>query len=202
MLSQACLPLLASLSLDKQGLDAAGLAELVQASWPCLTHLSLVENKLDAWAMTELSTSSWGVNLRVLLLGGNALGQEGVRALRLGRWEALETCSLVNCGISSCAAVTCLAQLQFPKLEWLLLTGNRFETRAIACLSDARWPTLRHLMLSYAELTTHDCEILGIDRRDAMWTDSLTVSGGKHLHAERRTASSVLPSVTRITIEH
>lgn len=201
VLSQACLPLLASLSLDKQGLDAAGLAELLQASWPCLTHLSLADNKLEALAMTALSTSSWCKTLTVLMLGGNALGQEGVRALGLGQWEALETCSLVDCSIGSRAAVTSLAQLEFPKLEWLLLTG-RFETGAITCLSDARWPTLRYLVLSFAELTTYDCDILGIDRRDVMWTDSLTAAGRNWLHAERRTPSLVLPSVRRITVEH
>ena len=79
----------------------------------------------------------------------------------LGQWEALTICSLKYCGIRS-HAVDCLAQLQSPLLAGLGLTGNRFESKAIASLSGASWPALTEVSLGFQDLDEHDCDVLGI----------------------------------------
>lgn len=119
VLSQACLPSLESLSLSSQGLSAAALPDLSQASWPNLCILWLAKNNLDSLAVAALSKSLWYRTLETLTLDGNALGEEGVRALGFRQWDALYACNLSNCGVKSHAAVTCLAQAHFPKLSLL-----------------------------------------------------------------------------------
>lgn len=104
------------LNISNQGLDAAGLAVLVQAGWPHLTHLFLANNSLDLVAVTALSMSSWSSQLQFLYLDSNAFGEEGLRALCLGFWLALFICSLEHCSIKNLAAITSLIRVQFPLL--------------------------------------------------------------------------------------
>lgn len=163
VLGQAHWPSLDKLELSYHGLwNALGLSELMQASWPSLTFLDLTDNNLDPMAVIALSRSSCCKQLRVLYLSDNILGEEGVRALGLGRWESLLSCALSRCSIGSCAAVMCLAQVHFPKLDSLCLTGNRFEVGAIACLSGAQWPHLTGVSLGLQDIHESDCDILGV----------------------------------------
>lgn len=92
--------------------------------------------------MTLLSKSSWCNKLQFLYLGGN-LGAEGVKALEVGQWEVLIVLGLKRRGVSSQAALTCLAQVCFPTLEQFNLAGNSFDYNvfvccAVACLEPAQ----------------------------------------------------------------
>lgn len=131
-----------------------------QAFWPCLTSLDLADNNLDSVAMTALSKGSRCKTLCKLMLDGNALGEQGISALGLGKWQCLIECSLKHCSISSHAAVAGLAQVQFPSLLFLHLTG--LEAGAVAWLSEARWPSLELVSLGFHDLDKHDCDLLGI----------------------------------------
>ena len=163
VLSQASLPSLMALSFSDQGLNAAGLSKLMQASWP-LEKLDLANNNLGHLAVAALSKSSWCRRLKSLSLNGNHLGEKGVRALGAGQFEALTTCNLKHCGIGSHAAVTCLAQMHFPELVYLGLTGNPFEAGALACLSVAQWPNLNRLTLGHLDLQYNDWDMFDINK--------------------------------------
>lgn len=116
LLSQTRMRYLNYLNLSNQGLNAAGLAVLVQACWPRLTHLFLAHNSLDPVAVTALSMSSWSSRLQVFYLDGNAFGDEGLRALGLGFWPALFIRNLEHCSIENYTAITSLIPVQFPLL--------------------------------------------------------------------------------------
>lgn len=162
VLAQAHWPSLKNLGLSYQGLCATGLPELLQAPWLSLTSLDLTDNNLDPVAVTAWSRISCCKQLKTLYPSDNVWGEEGVRALGLGRWESLLPCALRHCSLGSCAAVTCLAQLHFPKLCHLHLTGNRFEVGAVACFSGAQWPRLTGVTLGLQDIHKSDCDILGI----------------------------------------
>lgn len=164
VLSQAYMPSLEKLCLSDQGLSAVGLLELLPAPWPHLFHLYLRNTNLDPIAVAALSNSSWCRRLGFLSLDGNALGEAGVRALGLGHWETLIACNLSSCGIRSHAAFACLAQIQFPALRVLVLTGNGYEVGAVACLSGAHWPIIRSFRLGSQDLEECDYDILGISK--------------------------------------
>lgn len=199
VLSQACLPSLSELVLSDQGVTAAGLCELVPASWPSLTSLEIARNNLDPVALTALSQSSWCRQLQKLFLSGNALGEEGVKALCVGQWEALKTLDLMQCGIQSHAAVTCLAQLHSPRLTHLSLGGNRFHKGAMAYLSGAQWPSLTQISLGFDDIGESDWDILGVDREEVAHIIGHTSERFTILHPNRDRA--VLP-VRHIVVEH
>lgn len=128
MLSRACLYSQRHLSASDCTLSAAGFNKLLRASCPdILQYLDLSNNNLDLLVVTALSTSSWCKRLAMLNLEGNMLGEEGVRALGLGRWRNLEVCDLSHCGIGSYEAVTCLARVHSPTLTELRLNGNLWQ---------------------------------------------------------------------------
>ena len=181
-------------------LSAAVCAVLSQKCLPGLTVLRLASNNLDLWAVTSLSQSSWCRGLIILDLSFNVFDEQALRALSLGDWEALRFCELSFCGIRTHAAVLCLAQVYFPKLFSLRLTGNHFESGALACLSGAQWPSLRTLEVGFLDLPDRDCEILGIEH---LHTRNVTaddiIAGFFHVYPNQDTV--VLPSICKITVE-
>lgn len=172
---------------------------LVQACLPDLRNLCLANNYLSLWDITGLSSSSWSQGLTNLDLGGNALGEEGARALSSGTWEALEYLTLNDCGISSHAAVTCLAQVHFPKMVFLDLTGNQFTSGAVRCLSGAQWPVLESVTVGLLDLPGYDCEFLGIHSCHFRNVTAEDVSGGLFWEKPQQDRS-VLPSVDNIIV--
>lgn len=149
-------------SLFCSGLSTAGFHTLAQASWPQLTNLDLEDSNFDPSAVTLLSTSSWCGHLETLSLQGTVLGQEGVRALGMGQWDNLHHVDLRQCKIGSYDAVRCLAQVHFPSLYELCLTGNQFEAGAIRCLSAAQWPSLKNVSLGCHDVNDQDWGAFGI----------------------------------------
>ena len=135
-----------------------------------------------------------------LFLDENAVGKEGVIALGLSKWEVMAKCSLRDCSIArlSHAAVTCLAQVHFPRSAFLHFTGNRFEAGAIACLSGAQWPTLGHLTLGYHDLDEHDCDLLGSAHKKKRVISHIERRG--YLPSKKHII--VLPSVRNVYFEN
>ena len=87
--------------MSDHNMHAAGLPVLLQASWPSLSSLYLASNNLDPLAVNALSKSSYCEKLEDLELSGNALGEAGVRALRLGRWDNSTMCNLERCSVAT-----------------------------------------------------------------------------------------------------
>lgn len=149
--------------------------------------------------MTLLSTSSWCGQLESLKLEGNVLGEEGVRALGMGQWDNLRQCDVRQCKIGCYGAVRCLAQVHFPVMRMLQLTGNQFEDGAIACLSVAQWPDLMHVSLGCQDVSDQDWQVLGICKK--MFGES-AANGQRHILLESPSDNAILPSITfHITLD-
>ena len=188
-------------------LSAPVCAVLNQARLPSLRHLFLTSQCITAAGLPELLRGSWCTDLESLHLEGNALGEEGAKALCLGRWRALEVCGLVDCGMSSHAAVTYLARARFPKLRVMHLTGNHFEAGAIACLAVAQWRKLEHMTLSWQDLDVGACDVLGVCRAAAArypCSPPAQQNGYAALKKEEQVCvhlkGSVFPSIKTITL--
>ena len=188
-------------------LSAPVCAVLNQARLPSLRHLFLTSQCITAAGLPELLRGSWCSSLESLHLDGNALGEEGAKALCLGQWRALEVCGLTDCGMSSHTAVTYLARARFPKLRVMHLTGNHFEAGAIACFAVARWRELEHMALTWQDLDVGACDVLGVCRAAAArypgstsaqqnGYTSLTEEGQVCVHPK----GSVFPSIKTITL--
>ena len=175
------------------GLSTAGLRELLQASWPHLRILELPDSNFPPSAVTLLSTSSWCRQLTALTLEVTVLGEEGVRALGVGQWDNLLQCDLGLCKIGSYDAVRCLAQVHFPSLCRLWLTGNEFEAGAIACLSAAQWPDLMHVALGCQDVNDQDWQALGFCKKKF---GELVAYGQRHIMLESPSDNAILPSIT------
>ena len=190
-LVRCSLPALGYLSCS--GVSTAGLHELVHACWPHLCFLDLSNSKFVPSAVTLLSTSSWCGQLESLKLQGTVLGEEGVRALGVGQWGNLLQCDLGLCKIGSCDAMRCLAQVHFPSLCRLWLTGNEFEAGAIACLSAAQWPDLSHVSLGCQDVDDQDWQALGICKKTF---SEPAANGQHHILLDSPSDNAILPSIT------
>lgn len=127
-------------------------------------------------------------------MSGNDWGKEGIRALALGQWDALHVCSLKHYGIRTSAADFSLAQVQFPLLCKLHLTGNLFETGALVFLGAAgfQWVRLRSVTLGLQDIDTRacSCDILVICHQGKIFDPQ----PDNFCHIDRRNRST-LPSM-------
>ena len=157
---------LQALDMRNCRLGAEGTAALVDLPVPpTLHHLHLGSNELGDEGLHTLVSSGWLRDLRVLLLGGdamggtNGIGDEGVAALshHLGSVEVLD---LAGNDISD-AGARALARAALPRLETLRLGSNNLgDAGAIALIRSGNLPNLRHLDLSHNVLSDAFVDVL------------------------------------------
>ena len=130
-----------NLQLNRMMLRVVSAAALAQANWPQLHRLCLHGNNVSPCYVTQLVKLDWK-HLKQLVLSCIGLDVNAVRALLLGRWNALESLWLALNGFT-------------PGMIELLSPGNRANLKLginrivdASMINGGQWPKLA--MLTFA----------------------------------------------------
>jgi hypothetical protein len=145
---------------DKKQLDLAAKgwgAELGRilgeaASLDALENLDLSDNELRAEGIRDLLGSSHLGALMVLDLGGNAIGDDGARALADGTLSKLTTLNLSGNGITVDGAKALARGKGYPALHSLDLSMNPVGADGVRALGSAGLPQISELYLLGSEI--------------------------------------------------
>ena len=142
---------LISVSLNRCGLDSAGMALLAKGNWPMLKIIQLSSNPgIDAAGVADLSAANWPVEeLRLCDMPITAATAAELAKLQLPK---LEFISLKGAGLTA-AAMSELAKADWLRLRELDLCNNALDAAAMQHLSKQQLPALKRLWLRCANIT-------------------------------------------------
>lgn len=151
-LNQGDWPLLSSLELNDNQLDAKSISELIKGNWTALESLDLSSNKLDTEAMEQLVKGNWPA-LKYLWLSINPLlDGTAISQLSRAKWPQLHDLSLSYTRVTV-EMMEQLVKLPLPKLRTLSLSGSGLDEAVVAVLSKGQWPALRSLRLTENDIS-------------------------------------------------
>jgi uncharacterized protein (TIGR02996 family) len=145
---------LKTLAIDRQRVTSEGLAALIE-SLPGLHELTAHGCELEDLGFLR---SSLGEPLVRLALGGNAIGNDGARAIAEARRTAtLERLDLDTCEIGPPGLAALVEGRSWRTLRWLDLSRNPLGERGALELATGRTPPQLHtLLLADVDFTASD----------------------------------------------
>lgn len=137
--------------------------QLIMANWPMLSSLELRGNRIEAVMMKNIVEAQFG-SMRNVNLSNNSLDSVAIGHFVKGYWMHLWTLDLTN---ALCGSITdCLVLLStgaWPQLGLLWLGGNGVDVTALPALAKSKWPSLYCLNLEDTRLSSDDFRLMGGD---------------------------------------
>ena len=138
-----------SLSLSNHRLDSAAIANLVKGDLAQLQYLHTRNGRIDVAATAMLSHRHWPL-LQMFELRHAGLAS-AVESFNATKWPFLEYLDLSKNKLDA-RAVGILVAISWPKLQHLDLSHNSLDATAVAKLGQGNWPKLRALHLARSEV--------------------------------------------------
>jgi hypothetical protein len=172
-------PFLHTLALYEAGMQPGDLAALVAGagSWPALRILEVGGNALGLADLQALE--AWAPELEHLCLSGCGVGPEGAAVLGSPRWSSLAGLDLADNNDLAIEGLQALASNAWPRLQELKLTCTGQGPAGAGLLAAAQWPALR--VLHFGGNTLGDAGAQALARAELPFLEELDLQDDESL---------------------
>lgn len=153
-------PKLVSLSLSNIA-SAHTWRQLTEANWPMLSSLDLGENRIEATMLKNIAAAQFCC-IRKLYLSNTSLDSIAIGHLVKAPCMQLFDLHLTSalCGsVADCLVLLSIGA--WPQLNFLWLGANGVDASALPALTKSKWPSLYYVNLSYNRLSHDDFKLVG-----------------------------------------